>query len=975
MQSSRNPLILLVVRGVYQIGAGLRPRKLMSYPDPETLLRHATFVRSVARKLVGDEHHADDVQQQTWLKALEHPPSGRLSSWLGTVTRNLALKLRRGERRRARRERTVARPEALSPEPTPAERDEVFGSLANALLRLPEPHRTVIFLRFYEAVPPREIARRLDIPLATVKSRLRRASELLRHELDREYRGDRQTWRLALLPMALPAQATATSAVATAELTAGAILVKTKIAIAATILTVGSVTVWHAAREPVHDVTTPTESKSAPTHSAEAERDAAAPASVEGRLIDTRRFVPAPDDRTLLVRVVDHNRKPQPGIPVALKSLDDRRRGAYCRAMTGSDGSPARLRLGEILIRDTKEVKVTFDFLGVDLPEVPINLEALPREPVTLLLPPTGAAEIAIVDPAGSAFCPSDANLRIRWRKARQDDAPWPRRPRHRPGIPQDGVVRLPIIEVGLELLVEVIPLGTQNPVAPARVVARGPDRIGETRRIEVTYGDATYPIVTGRLLREDGTPWPARELEARAILEPRPDRVTLVPVSVAPGGRFRLVVRHPCPPGGRRVYEIFDRVRPGGAALHRVQTDLSRPLRQGETDLGDLVLGRGTLLVAGSVVDRNGEPVAGLRLSVLREDPLAGNFSGMNRLLGHRTQEDGTFAIYLQSGEIALDRQYILGVRADPKPRFRAGDRNLSVVYIGKTTGSIKGSIKLVPGVDPGDYKITVVLDRGRYFSTRAHDDGAFRLTSLPAGTWPVLVQSSSAEVRSEEALQRFERVVVKPGEINRDPRLQNLVVPRGGLSAFTLTVVDEKGRPVQVRIGVGEGKKTSYRVSRNGIVRITTLRPAVDVSIQADGHRTVRLKGVSADRKVTLRMGLKVRFTTRALAGGNNPLWRLGLFFGKGAVPEEHGSIESKARPFTRHGELDVLLPGLGIYRPTVCLIEHRKGESVSHPLVGVNPVNIDVVDQDARQYFEINVPEQLLLSVIDKARREGR
>ncbi len=70
--------------------------------NPEELLVHADFVSGLARSLVLDEHRAADIAQETWLAALEHPPSGErpLRAWLAKVTRNFARKLFRSERRR-----------------------------------------------------------------------------------------------------------------------------------------------------------------------------------------------------------------------------------------------------------------------------------------------------------------------------------------------------------------------------------------------------------------------------------------------------------------------------------------------------------------------------------------------------------------------------------------------------------------------------------------------------------------------------------------------------------------------------------------------------------------------------------------------------------------------------------------------------------------------------------------------------------
>ena len=56
------------------------------------LLRHASFLRRLARELVRDEHESDDVVQEAWLKALRsRGPVQRPQGWLRRIVRSVAL--------------------------------------------------------------------------------------------------------------------------------------------------------------------------------------------------------------------------------------------------------------------------------------------------------------------------------------------------------------------------------------------------------------------------------------------------------------------------------------------------------------------------------------------------------------------------------------------------------------------------------------------------------------------------------------------------------------------------------------------------------------------------------------------------------------------------------------------------------------------------------------------------------------------
>jgi hypothetical protein len=72
--------------------------------------------------------------------------------------------------------------------------------VVKAVLELDEPYRSTVLLRYYEDLPPRDIAKAMKIPVETVRTRLKRSLALLRAGLDAEHRG--RSWCLALAPVA-----------------------------------------------------------------------------------------------------------------------------------------------------------------------------------------------------------------------------------------------------------------------------------------------------------------------------------------------------------------------------------------------------------------------------------------------------------------------------------------------------------------------------------------------------------------------------------------------------------------------------------------------------------------------------------------------------------------------------------------------------------------------------------------------------
>lgn len=168
----------------------------------ESLLAHADWVRALARHLVHDPQTADDIEQEVWRAALERPPhhAENPRGWLAAAARNAARALKRGEGRRTRRETLAARPEALPSSAQLIEEAELSRELAGIVLQLDEPYRTTILLRYIRDLTIEEIASAQDTPRETIRTRQRRALELLRQRLDATH-GGRAAWTAAFAPL------------------------------------------------------------------------------------------------------------------------------------------------------------------------------------------------------------------------------------------------------------------------------------------------------------------------------------------------------------------------------------------------------------------------------------------------------------------------------------------------------------------------------------------------------------------------------------------------------------------------------------------------------------------------------------------------------------------------------------------------------------------------------------------------------
>ncbi len=157
---------------------------------PSEALAHLDALYRLARWLTRDPAEAEDLVQETYLRALKgahgFAAGTNLRAWLFQILRNTFYTM---FKRRAR-EPELKDPDTLEQLGLQAERpsgDAAAGlDLQAALQRLPEEYRTVVVLAEIESFTMAEVAAVMDCPVGTVKSRLFRARALLRAQL-RDY--------------------------------------------------------------------------------------------------------------------------------------------------------------------------------------------------------------------------------------------------------------------------------------------------------------------------------------------------------------------------------------------------------------------------------------------------------------------------------------------------------------------------------------------------------------------------------------------------------------------------------------------------------------------------------------------------------------------------------------------------------------------------------------------------------------------
>lgn len=158
--------------------------------------RYNRPVYSFAYRMLGDREHAEELLQEVFLRAWRRcsrfsDTRGSLISWLLSITHNMAIDELRKQQRRPRKAESVE-PDALlgtlQDTAVPVETQAILADrqrmVRGALAGLPENQRLVLEMGYFNGLTQREIAERLNVPLGTIKTRMRLGLRKLQDSVD-----------------------------------------------------------------------------------------------------------------------------------------------------------------------------------------------------------------------------------------------------------------------------------------------------------------------------------------------------------------------------------------------------------------------------------------------------------------------------------------------------------------------------------------------------------------------------------------------------------------------------------------------------------------------------------------------------------------------------------------------------------------------------------------------------------------------
>lgn len=173
----------------------------------ELVNKYKQRLMNVITRMIQSQEEAEDIVQETFVRVYQHRKSFDFQHCFSTWLYTIALNLARNELRKRKRFKFFDIFDLKGNEAEIAVEMEIPTNLPQVLKRaienLPEKYQTAFILRDIEELPYEEVAKVMNIPLGTVKSRVNRARALLREKLKPRMEEYNAMSKGTLLPVSL----------------------------------------------------------------------------------------------------------------------------------------------------------------------------------------------------------------------------------------------------------------------------------------------------------------------------------------------------------------------------------------------------------------------------------------------------------------------------------------------------------------------------------------------------------------------------------------------------------------------------------------------------------------------------------------------------------------------------------------------------------------------------------------------------
>ncbi len=852
---------------------------------PEILLKQTDWLRFLARQLVRGQDDQDDLVQETYLLTLRRPPedANRLSAFMTQVMRRLAI--RRGQRESQRpylESLAVLKEVEASPQEL-VERLTIQRDLVDGLLGISDSHRDVLILRFYEDLGPTEIAARLEIPLATAKSKLQRGIIELRQIMTSKY-GDQEQLNRSLAPIAVLA-----SLGASKQETFAAIFLWAKIAAVIAFVTFTSWTLLEFNQEQGGsdqvEMTEPAGEELTPKRVGPSRAQGSTPMQVQeeskANAAHQVEMLGVPS-----IQVLDEKGRGIAGVPVKILSrILDRKSTAWKGKTKGAAGTVAVVEV----LKEIKEKKlcainsITLGFPCLKAPLVKLGQDLSADWPAKLRMPLTGSLKITILDERKELYsgrirvsCGGGTPAALTGVESKGSLTTYDCEV-------EGGVLDIPYVGLGLTIFLRTQDMGSERPNTLLRFL--GPVKKGETLVKSVTLLP-NYPVVRGKLKFPNNDRLGLTSLQG--VIIPRGKNGAKRSTSLRLGasvarsfvldihddGSFQGIWRRNSAAVGASTLHVGERVELGGNAVGiRASVPVLLDPSKSVIDVGEIALESSPTLVVGRVVDDMGQPLSGVAITASVKK--VGTRRRSNQTVGFALSDSkGMFTLRgkTDTKEIVLKAKahgYVLG----DEVVLKVGQKEANLMM--HRLGSLGGSITFAKPLEAWPIHIqTTRREDGRAhrqtrkpplhgFRTTVENggiksDGSFVLPRLEAGIYTVWISKSG------QLVNRIDSLTVRAGEISFPKELKNIKLGKP-IRPARITLQDEKGIPLagkwikcsQSSQGASgqQSSAAAFRVDEAGSFLATKLgsnQDTVDIVVWGYKPATVNVK----NGNVTLKL-----------------------------------------------------------------------------------------------------------------------
>ena len=578
-----------------------------------------------------------------------------------------------------------------------------------------------------------------------------------------------------------------------------------------------------------------------------ASREATISANIESHTI---RLLPT---RALVIRVVDTYGNPLDGIPVALVRKKENRPPRVIRRGRSVGGE---VRFAQIeLVRSRETLRARLDFpLSREVFEL-FDPSAWPKEPITLICPPTGEVEVLVRDGRGD---PSPDGT---WVQLGVDspNRPWPPLGDCALGFTAAGSVIFKPVGLDLDLTAG---SGLQWDQIDVWTKGRGPQAHGHRSNLTIDVEGRLRTLI-GRLIYDDGEA--ASKTKIHFYIKAAGYGTS---IKTDADGRFSMTVGDNGPGSKPWVLVARPSAQPDPDCIAEIPVDRES---EGTCELGDVVLPRPVPLATGIVLDPDANPIVGAEVRFVAKNAQGRAASEWKQLYNGRqpapTNSEGRFEIWGRAPAVGAWITVIPDGpwRHEPIP-FVAGMRDVELVV--SRAGALTGRLMLPSGIRwprvalwPQAAGPRPSWARGGWLPLQVKEDGRISAGALVPGLYDLAVGFGIAS----NSVTYVEDIKVGSTETTRDPRLNPLDLGEH-YRTIDLQVHNEQGESVlafAVAFYEGGGRdQEQLGWTRRPLVipRTPTLKTIV---VMADGYIPQDLGPVEGTREVRLSRGHRVTLT----------------------------------------------------------------------------------------------------------------